>query len=300
MTHTRVFRDIAGLLPELATLEHGQAGPRSPRSGRPTTDTARLPFGIVIDDPDEPADATTVAGIQAWATQWAQAIVGVTIQPRGIMASAQYSLSILHARVACADEPPPDADAIIEEAEAIYARLARRTGHAPERYGWCTCGGSVWRQDTRAGYSDWLVCDGPAAHFFRDEHAYAAAQRGMARGVTEVGRYWVTRGALHAIWPGLKMNTLTQWAKRGHVTASGGCYDLAQVNKRMAAMATAGTTARVASSGPVTAKPSTAATFPSSAIAPETASIGGPDSEPSTNADTTAGATATDGQSTPK
>lgn len=301
MTQPSIFQAIAGLLPELEELERQPGSPRSPRSGTPAgTDTSRLPFGIVIDDPDEPADATTVTGIKAWAAQWVRAIVGVTIQPRGIMASAQYSLSILHARVACADEPPPDADAIIEEAEAIYARLAHRTGHAPERYGWCTCGGSVWRQDTRAGYSDWLVCDGPAEHWFRDERAYVAAQRGMARAVTQVGRYWVTKGALHAIWPGLKPDTLKKWVKRGHIDVSAGCYDLAQVNRRMAAMATATATPRVASTGPVTTAPSTTATFPSRAIAPEVASPGGPGGEPSTDADTTAGTTATNGQSRPK
>lgn len=244
MTNPSIFHRIAALLPELAALEHSHAGPRSPRSGTPTTDTARLPFGIVIDDPDEPADATTVDGILYWAILWCSGVCAVVPDdaPKGrftnshgkLVAVNDDPLDYLHTRQeliqhACLFWPD-----LLEEAQIIYARAARRTGHGQARYGWCSCGGSVWQEYTEDGLSDWMVCDGPAEHWFRDAAHYADVQRGMARAVTQVGRYWVTRRAVRTIWPWLKPNTLTQWVKRGHVTASAGRYDLAQINKRMA------------------------------------------------------------------
>lgn len=283
---TCIFCDIDHLLPELADLEHSQAGPRSPRSGSPAgTDTSRLPFGIIIDDPDEPADALTVDGIQAWALLWARTFTSC--------AQPATALDILHVAFCQQDGAGhPDGDLILEEAHRVHARLARRTGHAPATAGHCWCGGTLWRETSNVGLTDWMVCDGPGEHWYADAQDWARACHERAREVREEGVYWVRRAALRVIWPGLDRRTLHSWVQRGHVTVSGGCYDLAQVNRCMAAMATA----RVASPVPVADNPSTAATFPSRAIAPEVASSSVPGGGPST----TAGTTATDGQSTPK
>lgn len=226
--HCCIFCDINRLLPELAALEPSQVGPRSPRSGTPTTDTARLPFGIVIDDPDEPADATTVAGILYWALQWAEGITGARLRPR-------IALDVLHVEVGKeGGNGHPDADLILEEAQRVYARAARRTGRAPAKTGHCWCGGTLWRETSNVGLTDWMVCDGPSEHWYADADDWARACRERAREVREEGVYWVRRAALRVIWPDLDRRTLHSWVERGHVTTRGDTYDLAQVNARAA------------------------------------------------------------------
>lgn len=232
-----IFQAVADLLPELADLEHSQAGPRSPRSGRPTTDTSRLPFGIAIDDPDEPADALTVAGINRWTWQWAHALRQARHDPADVFTYLSPHDYLTH-NTEWAQSQWADWECVLDEAQRIHARLARRTGHAPIRYGWCSCGGSVWQEATDSGLTDWMVCDGPAEHFYRDATHYAATQLWMARAVTEPGRYWVRMAAIKTIWPSLDRRTLHSWVERGHVTKRSNTYDLAQINARAARLHT--------------------------------------------------------------
>lgn len=233
MHDSQTLADIHAWLPELIALERARGGLRSPRAGRGGGDSeARVPFGIIIDDPTNPATATTADGIMAWATAWAEGVYADRAKPT----------------IGPAEKPDADPlaylthlarwgaahflawDDLIEEATTIRARVARRTGHAPMRVGWCTCGGGLWRQDTPRGFSDWMVCDGPAEHFFKDDAHYRAWYLAAMRGVTNEGHMLRGRQIL-MIWPVLDRRTLESWARRGKVARdSAGRYDLATVN----------------------------------------------------------------------
>lgn len=222
----QVLLGIEALLPELEELERGACGPRSVQGQGRGCSVDRLPFGICVDDPDEPADATTAAGVRQWARVWVKLLNGKSVPDVvGPVAFLAYLYGLT-----------PSAmwwDDIKAEAEGIYRRIARRTGHADVRVGRCMCGGVVYRRATERGLSDWMVCDGPGEHWFKDEDAYATAQRAKARAIVESGRYWVSAEQVRVIWPQMDRRLLQKWASRGLVARRGALYDLGQINARM-------------------------------------------------------------------
>lgn len=228
----QMLKDLNAWLLELAALERSCPGPHSPLPGSRSTDAGRLPFGIVIDDPDEPADATTSAGVTRWLWFWAHALRQHRHEPRDVFDFVSPE-TYMAANAEWAEREWPEWPSFVDELNQHHARLARRLGYADAPAGHCWCGGTLWRQAEDIGLTDWMICDGPSEHWYADADDWARACRDRAREITEEGRYWVRRAALETIWPGLKPDTLKKWAERGHVDRRGRLYDLAQVNLRM-------------------------------------------------------------------
>ncbi|WP_172121435.1 hypothetical protein [Actinomyces faecalis] len=253
-TPTQQLADLRDWLPELITLEQARGGPRSPLGKNDTARTAtreRIPFGILVDDPDEPVAASTSEGIRYWAGLW-QHLTYVSrlddLFSRDVPVSRAADTMQAEAARLSGHDPfeylavcapaTPDWDSMCDELAQVHARVARRLGYAAHREGWCVCGGSLWRQAGMRGLSDWLVCDGPGEHWWPSLEAFAAARLAKARAVTAPG-HWVTRAEALALHPGLSANTLKAWGQRGTVDTQqhGGVllYDLGQVNARTAA-----------------------------------------------------------------
>lgn len=237
MRDADLLRSIDQMLPELATTERAATGLRSPRPtthpGAPTT-TTHLPFGLDrthSDDPDEPADSRSTAGILLWAAQWATAFE--LWYGKALDGALPYLATIAPT---AATGHPDEWAALMDEARPIWTRTARTCGHLPEPAGDCWCGHTLYREPTRRGLTDHMVCDGPAEHWYADPGHYAAEYQRNARLITTPGRM-LTLPQLRTVWPTLDRRTLHSWVARGHVTKHGAGdttrYDLAHVNARM-------------------------------------------------------------------
>jgi len=230
---THLLTDIHTWLPELITLERARGGLRSPRSGRGGGDHGGLPFGVVVDDPDEPADARTAAGIMLWAATWAEHWqTWVRESPRRLS-----HLPGVHRRPG-RERHPDEWEALSVELARHHARVAALTGHADitdEDRACPACGGTLTRQPTEHGLSDWRTCTDCDA-WWPDGHIIDAT-RTHTLATTDSEQY-VPRSLALALHPGLKPNTLTQWVKRGVIdTDQRGRVNLGQINTRMRPLA---------------------------------------------------------------
>ncbi|WP_172121378.1 hypothetical protein [Actinomyces faecalis] len=225
--------DLTRWLPELIDLEQGRGGPRSPRTGRHAGDRAALPFGVTVDDPDEPADARTAAGIMLWAATWAEH--WQTWYRRSLTDSLTYLASIADQAVRA---HPEEWRSLSEELARHHARVAALTGHTDtidEDHACPACGGVLTRQPTETGLSDWRTCRDCDA-WWPDGHIIDATRTHTL--TTTSAEVWVSREQACTLHPGLKPDTLKKWVKRGVVdTDQRGRVNLAQVNTRMRPLA---------------------------------------------------------------
>lgn len=228
MHDTHLLTDLTHWLPELIALEQGRGGLRSPRAGRGGGDRGGLPFGVVVDDPDEPADARTAAGIMLWATQWAECF-----EPwhgRSLGDSLTYLASIADQAMRA---HPDDWEALSVELARHHARVAALTGHTDtidEVRACPACGGALTRQPTEHGLSDWRTCTDCDAWWPDGDIIDATRTHTLA---TTSSEQYVPRSLALALHPGLKPDTLKKWVKRGCVdTDERGRVNLAQVNAR--------------------------------------------------------------------
>lgn len=237
MKDTQLLLHLAHLIEELTTIEHTHTNLHSPKPTTHTTqhNTNHLPFGLDrthSDNPDNPADNKTAAGILLWATQWTQHFE--TWYGRNLNAALPYLAQIAPT---AAQGHPDDWNELMNEARPIWTRTARTCGYLPEPAGQCWCGATLFRDPTDHGLTDHMVCDGPAEHWYADHQHYTTEYQRNARLITTPGRMLTTH-QIHTIWPTLDRRTLHSWATRGHVTKDqAGRYDLAQVNTRMQNMA---------------------------------------------------------------
>lgn len=225
--------DLHTWLPELIIIEHARGGLRSPRSGRHGGDHAALPFGVTIDDPDEPADARTAAGIMLWAATWAEH--WQTWYGRALGDSLTYLASIADQ---AASAHPDEWEALSVELARHHARVAALTGHTDtidEDRACPACGGALTRQPTERGLSDWRTCT-DCDSWWPDGHVIDATRTHTL--ATTSAEQYVPRSMALTLHPDLKPNTLTQWVRRGIInTDRHGRVNLAQVNTRMRPLA---------------------------------------------------------------
>nr|WP_300338795.1 hypothetical protein [Actinomyces sp.] len=181
-----------------------------------------------MDDPDEPADARTAAGIMLWAATWA-----ACFEPwygRALADSLTYLATIADQ---AATAHPDEWSALSDELARHHARVAALTGHADttdEDRACPACGHPLIRQPTEEGLSDWRACTGCDSWWPDGEVIDATRTHTLATTGAEV---WVTRAQACAIHPGLRPDTLKKWVRRGHVsTDRRGRVNLAQVNTR--------------------------------------------------------------------
>ena len=229
MHDTHLLTDLTHWLPELITLEQGRGGLRSPRAGRGGGDTeARVPFGIIIDDPDEPADARTAAGIMLWAATWAEH--WQTWYGRALGDSLTYLASIADQ---AASAHPDEWEALSVELARHHARAAALTGHTDtidEDRACPACGGTLTRQPTEHGLSDWRTCTDCDA-WWPDGHIIDATRTHTL--ATTEAEVWVTREQACTLHPGLSRGLLRKWVHDGDVDThprDRGRVNLAQVN----------------------------------------------------------------------
>ena len=229
MHDTHLLTDLTHWLPELITLEQGRGGLRSPRAGRGGGDTeARVPFGIIIDDPDEPADARTAAGIMLWAATWAEH--WQTWYGRALGDSLTYLASIADQAMRA---HPDEWEALSVELARHHARAAALTGHTDtidEDRACPACGGTLTRQPTEHGLSDWRTCTDCDA-WWPDGHIIDATRTHTL--ATTEAEVWVTREQACTLHPGLSRGLLRKWVHDGDVDThprDRGRVNLAQVN----------------------------------------------------------------------
>lgn len=226
--------DLHTWLPELITIEHARGGIRSPRASQGGGGAeGRVPFGIVVDDPDEPADARTAAGIMLWAATWAEH--WQTWYGRALGDSLTYLASIADQ---AAIAHPDEWEALSVELARHHARVAALTGHTDtidEDHACPACGGTLTRHPTERGLSDWRTCTDCDA-WWPDGHVIDAT-RTHTLATTDSEQY-VPRSMALALHPGLKPDTLKKWVKRGVVdTDQRGRVNLGQINTRMRPLA---------------------------------------------------------------
>ena len=228
MHDTHLLTDLTHWLPELITLEQGRGGLRSPRSGRGGGDHRGLPFGVVVDNPDEPADARTAAGIMLWATQWAECF-----EPwygRALGDSLTYLASIADQ---AASAHPDEWEALSVELARHHARAAALTGHTDtidEDRACPACGGTLTRHPTERGLSDWRTCTDCDA-WWPDGHIIDATRTHTL--ATTEAEVWATREQACTLHPGLSRGLLRKWVHDGDVDThprDRGRVNLAQVN----------------------------------------------------------------------
>ncbi|WP_195393659.1 hypothetical protein [Actinomyces urogenitalis] len=228
MHDTHLLTDLTHWLPELITLEQGRGGLRSPRSGRGGGDHRGLPFGVVVDNPDEPADARTAAGIMLWATQWAECF-----EPwygRSLGDSLTYLASIADQ---AASVHPDEWEALSVELARHHARAAALTGHTDtidEDRACPACGGTLTRHPTERGLSDWRTCTDCDA-WWPDGHIIDATRTHTL--ATTEAEVWATREQACTLHPGLSRGLLRKWVHDGDVDThprDRGRVNLAQVN----------------------------------------------------------------------
>lgn len=228
MHDTHLLTDIHTWLPELITLEQARGGLRSPRSGRGGGGHRGLPFGVVVDNPDEPADARTAAGIMLWATQWAECF-----EPwygRSLGDSLTYLASIADQ---AASAHPDEWEALSVELARHHARVAALTGHTDtvdEDRACPACGGTLTRQPTERGLSDWRTCTDCDA-WWPDGHIIDATRTHTL--ATTEAEVWVSREQACTLHPGLSRGLLRKWVHDGDVDThprDRNRVNLAQVN----------------------------------------------------------------------
>ena len=228
MHDTHLLTDIHTWLPELITLERARGGLRSPRSGRGGGDHGGLPFGVVVDDPDEPADARTAAGIMLWAATWAEH--WQTWYGRALGDSLTYLASIADQ---AASAHPDEWEALSVELARHHARAAALTGHTDtidEDRACPACGGTLTRQPTEHGLSDWRTCTDCDA-WWPDGHIIDATRTHTL--ATTEAEVWATREQACTLHPGLSRGLLRKWVHDGDVDThprDRGRVNLAQVN----------------------------------------------------------------------
>lgn len=237
MNDTHLLLDLDRMLPELRDTEEAGTRPRSPNIAPTSTSGRRddrLPYGLDRlhgDNPDEPADNRTAAGILLWAAQWVTAFEGWYGRAYG--GALPY---LAHIAPTATTGHPDEWSALMDEARPIWARTARTCGYLTTPAGTCWCGNTLYREPTDAGLTDYMVCDGPGEHWYPDAARFAQEFRQQARTITTPGTM-LTHDQLRQVWPDLDRRTLHSWGTRGHVTKQGAGdttrYDLAHVNQRM-------------------------------------------------------------------
>ena len=187
-----------------------------------------MPFGVVVDDPDEPADARTAAGIMLWAATWAEHWQTWYGRPLGdsltYLATIADQAAIAH---------PDEWEALSEELTRHHARVAHLTGHTDtidEDHACPACGGTLTRHPTEHGLSDWRTCTDCDSWWPDGEIIDATRTHTLT---TTSAEQYVTRSMALTLHPDLKADTLKKWVKRGCVdTDERGRVNLAQVNAR--------------------------------------------------------------------
>lgn len=230
MTDTRRLLDLHTWLPTLITHHNTRTSLHSPRPTPPThTPNAGLPHGITIDNPDEPADSRTAAGIMLWAATWAEHFQ--TYYGRSLADSLTYLATIADQ---AAHAHPDDWEALETELTPIHARTATALGYTDtqdDEHACPTCGKALTRGATNTGLSDWRECT-TCDTLYPDTNSITAA-RTHTLTTTPVAVYCTRQQAL-TLHPGLKSDTLKKWIQRGHVSVDHtGRVNLADINGRM-------------------------------------------------------------------
>lgn len=231
MSDSRRLLDLHTWLPTLITHHNTQTSLHSPRPIPPThTPNAGLPHGITIDNPDEPADSTTPAGIMLWAATWAEHFQHH--YGRNLDDSLTYLATIAKtAASAHADEW----DCLSTELHAIHTRTAATLGYedmADADHACPACGGTLQQHPSISGLSDYRTCT-TCDTFWPDPETIDATRHHTITTNTQAPVY-CTRSQALALHPTLKPDTLKKWVQRGHVTTDKrGRVNLADINGRM-------------------------------------------------------------------
>lgn len=223
--------DLARWLPELISHEQARTDLSSPTHGRAQGAGDALPFRLTIDNPDEPADSRTAAGIMLWAATWAEHFQ--TIYGRNLNDSLTYLATIAEtAASAHADEW----DCLSSELHAVHTRTATTLGYedmADVDHACPACGGTLQQHPSTSGLSDYRTCNS-CDTFWPDPETIDATRHHTI--TTTTAPIYCTRSQALTLHPRLEAATLRQWISRGHVsTDSRGRVNLAELNARMAA-----------------------------------------------------------------
>lgn len=229
MTDAETLTELNRMLPELANLEAGRGGLRSPSltPGGGGDRTDKVPFGIHVDDPSEPAEARTAAGIMVWAMGWSSHFESWYGRSLGTPLLYLASISEQAAR-----DYPDDWSTMMDEARTHHARAAARTGHAPQPDAdrVCpSCGGAMTRDSGDHGLSETSQCRA-CGEIYQDDEIAGAVRRLTIRSTNQ--DVWVARDQVHDLYPSLDRRTLHAWVQRGHVRKNGNRYHLGDVNAR--------------------------------------------------------------------
>lgn len=230
MTDTRRLLDLHAWLPTLITHHNTRTSLHSPRPTPPThTPNTGLPYGITIDNPDEPADSTTPAGIMLWAATWAQHFQ--TIYGRNLGDSLTYLATIAET---AASAHADDWDCLSSELAAIHTRTAATLGYTDTTdpdHACPACGSTIQQHPGENGLSDYRTCNSCDTFWPNPESIDATRHHTIT---TTQAPVYCTRTQALTIHPDLKADTLKKWITRGHVTTDQrGRVNLADVNGRM-------------------------------------------------------------------
>ncbi|WP_136314328.1 hypothetical protein [Actinomyces procaprae] len=230
-TPARMLTDLAQWLPLLRELEQGKGQPRSPQPNpsHATDAEGRVPFGIRVDNTDEPADARTAAGILLWAATWAEH--WESWYGRALGGSLTYLASIADQ---AARQHPDDWQALTDELEPIHARVAAATGHTDQddtQHRCPSCGGRLQQAATKRGLTDSRQC--ATCQSWWPDGEIIDATRHHTITTTSDADVWVTRTEARNLHPGLRADLLRQWIHRGHIrTDHTGRLNLGDLNTR--------------------------------------------------------------------